>query len=316
MRPALRSLVVLLALVVTACSGTPSASPPASPATTSASIATATPTASPLTVRDDAGREVTFSQPPERIVSAAPSATELAFAVGLGDAVVAVDKFSNYPPEAASRTSIGSYVEPDLEAIVGARPDLVLLTDVHLADVLPALEQRGIRTLVLSAKSIEGVYLNLLILGRVSGEPDTAEALVDELRARVARVEAAVAGAPPVRTFYELDETLFTAGPGTFIDDVITRAGGVNIAADASTDFPQLSAEEVVASDPEVIILADEVAGVTPEAVRSRQGWSHVSAVVNDRITVIDPDIASRPGPRIVDAIEQIARILHPDLAP
>jgi iron complex transport system substrate-binding protein len=314
MRPALRSLVVLLALVVTACSGTSSTSPPASPATTSTSIATAT--ASPLTVRDDADREVTFSGPPERIVSAAPSATELAFAVGLGDAVVAVDKFSNYPPEAASRTSIGSYVEPDLETIVGARPDLVLLTDVHLAEVLPALEQRGIRTLVLSAKSIEGVYLNLLLLGRVSGEPETAEALVDELRARVTRVEAAVAGATPVRTFYELDETLFTAGPGTFIDDVIRRAGGVNIAASASTDFPQLSAEEVVASDPEVIILADEVAGVTPEAVRARQGWSHVSAVVNDRITVIDPDIASRPGPRIVEAIEQIARILHPDLAP
>jgi iron complex transport system substrate-binding protein len=310
MRAGVRLLLPLLALVFGACTAAPSTSPPLPPAPTASISQSAT----LLTIRDDAGREVALTAPPQRIVSAAASATELAFAVGLGDAVVAVDKFSNFPAEAKSRPSIGSYIDPDLESIVGARPDLVLVTDVHLAELVPALEQREIPTLVLNATGIEGVYLDILLLGRIGGDPERAEGLVDELRERVAKVEAAVAGAKPVRTFFELDPSLFTAGPGTFIDDLIRRAGGVNIAAGATTAYPQLSAEEVVRANPEVIILADEVMGITPDAVRTRQGWSEVSAVTNDRIAILDPDIASRAGPRIVDALEQIAHILHPEL--
>lgn len=315
MPPLLRSVPLVLALVLGACAGAAPASPPASSPTLAppSALATATPAPAPVTILDDAGRTVTLAAPPARIVTSAPSATELAFALGLGDAVVAVDKYSNYPPEAASKASIGSYIEPDLEAIVGARPDLVLVTDVHLAKLVPALEARKIATVVLDARNIEGVYADLLLLGRATGRREQAEALVDELRARVAAVERAIAGADPVRTFYEIDPTLYTAGPGTFIDDLIRRAGGTNVAAGAASAYPQLSAEEVVAADPEVIILADEAAGVSPAAVRARSGWSGVSAVVNDRISVLDPDIGSRPGPRIVDALEAIARILHPD---
>ncbi len=317
MRSGVRSLLLVLALLVGACTGAAPASPSLVP-TAAPPSATPTPTAvaTPLTIHDDAGRSVTFTAAPKRIVTAAPSATELAFALGLGDEVVAVDKYSNYPPEASSKPSIGSYIDPDLESIVGAGPDLVLVTDVHLAKLVPALEARQIPTVVMSAKDIEGVYADLLLLGRISGQLEQAEALVDQLRARVARVEQAVAGATPVRAFYEIDPTLYTAGPGTFIDDVIRRAGGINIAAGATTAYPQLSAEEVIRADPEVIILADQGAGVSPDAVRARQGWSKVSAVVNNRLVVLDPDIASRPGPRIVDALEQVAHILHPDRVP
>ncbi len=314
MRSVLRSLLFVLALVLGACSGAVPASPPSSPTLAPPSAAaTATPTAAPVTILDDAGRTVTLAAPPARIVTSAPSATELAFALGLGDAVVAVDKYSNYPPEAASKASIGSYIEPDLEAIVGARPDLVVVTGVHLAELVPALEARDIPTVVLDARNIEGVYADLLLLGRATGRREQAETLVDALRARVAAVERAIAGAEPVRTFYEIDPTLYTAGPGTFIDDLIRRAGGTNVAAGAATAYPQLSAEEVVAADPEAIILADEAAGVSPDAVRARSGWAGVSAVRSGRIAVLDPDIGSRPGPRIVDALEAIARILHPD---
>jgi len=318
MRPRVHSLLLILAVLVGACGGTTTQSPAAAPTLDAhpSGLASATPAPSPITVLDDAGREVTLAGPPNRIVSAAPSATELAFAVGLGDEVVAVDTFSNYPPEATSKPSIGSYVDPDLESIVGADPDLVLVTDVHLAKLVPALEARDIPALVLNAKSLDGVYLDLLLLGRISGEEERAATLVDELRQRVAKVEQAVAGATAVRTFVELDPTLFTAGPGTFLDDLVRRAGGTNIAAGATTAYPQLSAEEVVGANPEVIILTDEVLGVSPDAVSARQGWAEVSAVANDRIAVVDPDIVTRPGPRIVDALEQIAHILHPDEVP
>jgi iron complex transport system substrate-binding protein len=317
MRSSVRSLLLALTLVVGACTGAVPASPSQVPPVPSSSAApAATIAAAPLTIHDDAGRVVTFETTPQRIVTAAPSATELAFALGLGDEVVAVDKYSNYPPQAASKPSIGNYIDPDLEAIVGANPDLVLVTDVDLAKLVPALEARHIPTVVLSAKSIDGVFADLELLGQITGRRAQAETLVDQLRARVARVEQAVAGATLVRTFYEIDPTLYTAGPGTFIDDVIRRAGGVNIAAGATTAYPQLSQEQIVNADPEVIILADGNAGVSPAVVRSRQGWSQVSAVVSNRIFAIDPDIAERPGPRIVDALEQVAHFLHPDRVP
>lgn len=313
MRAGVRSLVLgLLLVVVTACGGavnTPQSIPGGTPG---ASVA-ATVAPGPISLRDDAGRVVTLAATPERIVSAAPSTTELAFAVGLGDEVVAVDEFSNYPPEAASRTSIGSYIEPDLEAILGARPDLVLVTDVHLAELVPALDGQGIPTLVLSARNIEGVLLNLLLLGRVAGNDAEAERVVADLRTRIAAVEARVAGRDLVSVFYELDPSLFTTGAGTFIDDVIRRAGGRNIAASAAEAYPQLSAEDVIAADPAVILLADEAAGVTAEAVAQRAGWSTVSAVESGRIVVIDPDIGSRPGPRVVDALETMAAALQPE---
>lgn len=322
MQRALLSLSLALAVVLGACASAPvtpsatvPATPPPTPAATAAPTAAPTmaPSAAPVTIVDDAGRSVTLAAAPLRIVTAAPSVTELAFALGLGDTVVAVDEYSNYPPEATSKASIGSYIDPDLEAIVGARPDVVLVTSVHLAEIVPALEAQGIPAIVFDASNIEGVYADLLLLGEATGRRDQAETLVDSLRGRVAAVEQAVAGADPVSVFYEIDPTLYTAGPGTFIDDLIRRAGGTNIAGGATTAYPQLSAEEVVAADPEVIILSDQAAGVSEEAVRARSGWSGIAAVKGDRIVFLDPDIGSRPGPRIVDALEQIARILHPD---
>jgi iron complex transport system substrate-binding protein len=316
MRAGVRSLGLnLLLAIVSACGGltsSPTSGPSGSPQAASPATASTAPTQSPITVRDDAGRVVTLAAPPKRIVSASPSTTELAFAVGLGDEIVAVDKFSNYPPEAISRTSIGSYTDPDLETMLGADPDLVLATDVHVAKLLPALEKQGIPTVVLSAKNIEGVLLNLLLLGRVAGDEAQADKVVADLRTRIAAVETRVAGSDPVSVFYELDPTLFTTGPGTFIDDVIRRAGGRNIASATTEQYPQLSAEEVIAADPAVILLADEAAGVTPEAVGARSGWAKLSAVTNGRVVVIDPDIGSRPGPRVVDALELIAATLHP----
>jgi len=267
----------------------------------------------PISIIDDAGRAVVLEALPERIVSTAPSTTDLAFAAGLGDKVVAIDSYSNYPPEAAGLPTIGTYMEPDLESIVGSDPDLVLATNVHLASLVPALEGQDVPVVVLDAPGIEAVLANLTTLGALTDDPAAAEAVIADLQARVEAVEAQVAGLEPVRVFYELDPTLFTAGPGTFIDDIITRAGGANIAAGSETQYPQLSPEDVITADPEVILLADQrVPGVDPESVAARPGWDTISAVTSGRIVPFDPDIASRPGPRVVDALEVIADLLHP----
>jgi iron complex transport system substrate-binding protein len=217
MRAGVRSLgpIVVLAIVA-ACGGvasSPTSASSGSPQAASPAASRAAPAPSPITIRDDAGRVVALPAPPKRIVSASPSTTELAFAAGLGDEIVAVDKFSNYPPEATSRTSIGGYIDPDLETILGAHPDLVLATDVHLAKLVPTLEKQGIPTVVLAAKNIEGVLLDLLLLGRVAGDEVEAERVVADLRTRIAAVETRVARSDPVSVFYELDPTLFTAGP-------------------------------------------------------------------------------------------------------
>jgi iron complex transport system substrate-binding protein len=292
----------------------------AAQATPMSAACAATPIASgttfPLTITDDAGRQVTLDRPPSRIVSIAPSNTELLFALGLDDRVVGVDTYSNFPPEATRKPQMGSYLEPDLERIVAAAPDLVLAAETHVQTVLPALESLGLTTVVLEPADLDGVFADMTLLGQVTDNATRAGALICALQTRVAALEAKVAGAPKPRVFFELSPDLYSAGPGSFIDDLIARAGGDNVAADAGASWPQLSAEAVVSANPEVILLVDHGAGVTPAQVASRPGWQHVAAVMQGRIVTIDPDLVTRPGPRLVDGLEAIAAALHPDLVP
>lgn len=314
----LRTLLLGILLVATSCAAPAAAPAPASPSASAAPAATAAPSptaaaAFPITLTDDAGRSVTLPAAPARIVSVAPSNTEILFAVGAGDRVVAVDRFSDFPPEAKTRESLGSYVKPDLEKLVAAAPDLVVATNVHTKVLVPQLEQRGIAVIVLEPRDLDGVLERILLVGRVTGTADRAGRVVRDLRTRVEAVAAKVQGAAPPTVFFEIDPKLYTAGPGTFIDDLIRRARGTNIAADATTKYPQLSSETVVLKDPQVIVLADDAAGVTPDAVRARPGWQGIAAVRTDRIATIHPDLTNRPGPRLVDGLELLAKALHPD---
>jgi iron complex transport system substrate-binding protein len=274
----------------------------------------ATPIAAfPITVTDDAGREVTLSAPPRRIVSLAPSNTEILFALGVEDRVVAVDEYSDYPPAAAQKPTIGEYADPDLEQIVALDPDLVLATAVHAPAIVPRLEALGIPAAVIEPADLDATLASIATIGRLAGVDAAATELVCALHARVDAVAAAVAGAPRPRVFFELSPDLYTAGEGTFVDDLIARAGGENVVGGSLGPWPQLSAEAVIAADPEVILLADHEAGVTPESVAARPGWSVVSAVQNDRIVALETDLVVRPGPRVVDGLEAIARALHPE---
>lgn len=284
--------------------------------------ASATPTQErgALKLVDGLGREITLEDPAQRVVSLAPSNTEILFAIGAGDQVVGRDQFSDYPAEAAAVTDIGSAFEAlNTELIVSLEPDLVLAAEINTPEQVNALEDLGITVYYLSnPHTLEEMYENLAILAQLTGHDAEAKALIESLQLRVSEVDkklAPISSRPSV--FYELDGTdpakPYTAGSGTFITLLIERAGGFNIASEIE-GYPQLSLEQVVAADPAFIILGDSLYGVTPESVAARPGWGDLSAVTSGQVFPFDDNLVSRPGPRLVDGLEQLARLLHPGI--
>ena len=304
-------LFAVVALVVgcaPAAVATPTAAPTARPAAAGAAF--------PMTVADDAGRQVTIGKLPTRIVSIAPSNTEVLYALGLGEKVVGVDQFSNFPAEAKAKATLGSYIKPNLEALVAASPDLVFATAAHAKTVIPELEARNITVVAVDPKTVDEVYDRIKLVGKITGQESQADRIVAEMRERMSSTAAKVKDAPKRRVFLELSPQLHTAGPGTFVHDLIERSAGQNIAADSGQQWPQLSQEALVQRDPEVVLLADDAAGETPATVKARPAWDRVAAVRADRVVVIDPDITNRPGPRLADGLEAVARALHPERFP
>lgn len=290
--------------------------PTAIPPTATPVPPTPTPAAFPFTLTDDAGRTVTLKAAPQRIVSLAPSNTEVLYALGLGARVVGVTEFCNYPPEAKEKPKVGGFSKIDLERVVGLNPDLVLATNIHAKSIVPELEKRGITVVVVEPKNINDVLAKITFIGKLTGASDSAAKLTAQMQARIDAVTSKVATVKTkLRVFYEIDKSLYTPGPGSFIDDMITKAGGINIAADAKGSYVQLTPEAIIAKDPEVILLGDMLFGESPESVKARPGWANISAVKNGRIVPIpNEDVISRPGPRIVEGLELIARALYPDL--
>jgi iron complex transport system substrate-binding protein len=299
-------ILILLIALMTACA--PQAAPTADSVPTQ------------LSFTDGLGREITLAETPQRIVSLAPSNTEILFAVGAGSQVVGRDEFSDYPAEAESIEVIGgSFGEYNVEAIVALEPDLVLAAEINPPELVQQLEDLGLTVYYLSnPTTLEGMYTNLEIVASLTGH-DVTE-LVDSLKARVAAIdEKIMILSSRINVFYEIDATdptkPWTYGPGTFGDLLISRAGGYNIGGNAENDpYPQLSLEQIVASNPSVIILGDAMWGVTPESVVERPGWESIEAVKSNNIFPIDDNLISRPGPRLVDGLEQIAKLLRPGL--
>jgi len=282
--------------------------------------ATPTPTEMPtITVVDDAQRTVEITGVPERIISLAPSNTEILFALGLGDKVVGVSDFCDYP-EAAQKIEKVGYVEPNMEKIVDLEPDLILyIGGAAQLEKVQTMEDLGLTVLVLAPSDIEAILADFELVGRATGSEDEAALLVSQLRARMDEVLSRVAQAErkPL-VFYELDATdlggPWTAGPGSFIDTLITMAGGLNLGASAEMEWAQFSTEEIIAQDPQIIILGDANYGVTVESVGERPGWEVITAVKEGAIYPIDDNLVSRPGPRIIDGLEALARIIHPEI--
>ncbi len=275
----------------------------------------------PITLVDGYGREVTLEQPAQQIVSLAPSITEILFAIGAGDQVIGRDDFSNYPEAAVSLPSIGgNFGELNTEAIVALQPDLVLAAELTTQEQVQALQDLGLTVFLLANPvEMEGMYDMLGIAAQLTGRETETEALVASLQERVAAVEETISSAEttPV-VFYELDSTdpsaPWTAGPGTFIDTLIMMAGGDNLGASFEGAWVQVSSEELLSKNPEIIVLGDAIWGVSVESVEARAGWEGIAAVQNGQIFPFNDDLASRPGPRLVDGLEELAKLIHPEL--
>jgi iron complex transport system substrate-binding protein len=273
----------------------------------------------PGTLTDDLGRQVTIEAPPQRIVSHVPGITEILFALGLGERVAGVSDFCNYPEEAKLKEKVGGYFDPSVEKIVALEPDLVL-TDGYVDYLMVQLEQLGIPYLVLQPQDIDGILKNIELVGRATGVEKKAAEVVADLEVRMNNVTQKVKDASRPRVFYTFATTdlsnPWTAGPGSFADSLITMAGGQNIGAKANASWVQFSIEELVNSDPEVIIVdASHGTAVTPlEELKAQPAWRETTAIKENRIYRIDGDLVNRSGPRIIQGLEEMARMIHPEL--
>jgi len=308
-RLALVALAALLALAAAACS-----SSGADGIATSGTVPEA-PASFPVTITDSSGVDVVIDAMPRRIISISPASTEILFAIGAGDQVIAVDEFSDHPPEAPT-TDLSGF-EPNVEAIATFEPDLVIMS-FDPGDVVSALTALDIPAMQhFSANTLDDTYAQMEQLGIVTGHRDEAAALEVQMRADLDDLAAATTDLDPAPTYYhELDDTLFSATSATFIGSVYSMAGLVNIADEADVDgfgFPQLSVEYILEQDPDFIFLADtKCCGQDASTVAARPGWDELTAVREGRVIELDDDIASRWGPRIVEFFATITDAITP----
>jgi iron complex transport system substrate-binding protein len=273
-----------------------------------------------LTLIDDLGRVV--SVPPEvtRIVSLAPSTTEILFAMDLGPRLVAVDAFSDYPPELEqlNLTRVETFPSVNLETILSLSPDLVLAAGITPPSDVEQISARGIAVLVLQPRTIEGILQDILLVGLATGTLSKAREVVDGLQARIDAILAITTNATlvPYRPLVYLEFfPLWTFGPGSFGHDLITMAGGRNVGATLTSPFAEISNEFVIAANPDIIVYTEgPYTATTREDIEGRPGWDQIKAVQEGKIFTIDDNEVARPGPRIVDALEDLAKVLHPDL--
>jgi iron complex transport system substrate-binding protein len=306
-----RSVVLVLAVVMVGCARGASTASQGSetPATAGASF--------PVTITDDDGVAVTLDAPPERIVTFAPSATEVVFALGLGDRLVGVaGAFDDYPAAAKGIDEIGGAgdfgVDPNIEKVVSLRPDL-FLTISGGDQWKERLRDLGVPVFTTDSTDLADVFHDIETIGRLTGTVGAAGAIVAKMQAAAADVDARVAGDPPVRCFYEVYyPPLTTVGPDTFIGDLLGRAGCRSVSGRAKSDYPQWSVEDLVRQDPEVYLVSSE-SGATPKAVASRPGFDAVAAIATGRVIPVEADLVSRPGPRVVEGLRLLARVLHPE---
>ena len=282
-------------------------------------IAGCQPSFSTGTFTDDMGRHVTIDKEPQRIVSHVPGITEILFALGLEEIIVGVSDFCNYPEAAKDKPTVGGFFSPSIESIVDRNPDLVL-TNGDVEHLMTQLDSLGVTYFVLHPKNVDDIIENIELAGDITGAENKAEEVARALRARMEHVVTKAKDAPRTKVFYTFATTdlnsPWTAGPGSFVDSLITMAGGENIGAAAVAPWAQFSLEKVVGSDPEVIIVDARMGSAVTsiEDLKKHPVWRETRAIKSGRIFYIDGDLVNRAGPRIIQGLEEIAVMIHPEL--
>jgi len=257
-------------------------------------------------VTDDLGRNVRVPQTIERAISLAPNITEMIFAIDAGDKLVGVTTYCNYPPDTARIEKVGDTQTPNIEKIISLKPQIVFVSTASQLEAFSrTLDDQGIAVYVTKSTSLTDVFTNLRSLGNLFGKPQTATNLMNNLSARMANVsvERGLTKDPPLNVFVQIsNEPLFTIGGDSFLTEVVEKAGGVSATKNVPTAYPKLSKETAAALNPDVIILSDSEDNREPNAV-----FKNSNAVKNGRVYRINADILSRPGPRLVNALEEIA---------
>lgn len=254
---------------------------------------------------DDAGRKIEISRKPERIVSLAPSITEILFFLQLGNKVVGVTDFCDYPEEAKHKPRVGWLTSPGIEKIVSLQPDIVFATaEGNRPEIVEELERMKIHVYVLNPHNIQDVLREITVIGKITGHDAIAKDKVSSLLRRIDTIKNKASQIKQKRVMYLVSiDPLISAGPGSFIHDIIKTAGGINVLSDSPVRYPRINMEEIILKDPEIIIAPTELVG---SILGWKKRWSSISAIKNGNVYPIDPDIISRPGPRISDSLEQI----------
>ena len=270
----------------------------------------------PRTFVDDLDRKLYLAKPPKRIVSLAPSVTEILFAIGADNEIVGVTDFCNYPPAALEKPKVG-YSHPNLEVLVSLEPQLILAPPSFLrADLLAKLEQLKIPTFVLESKTVEGIFGHIQVIGRMVGRAPKANAYASTMRKEIAALTKRVEGRSRPTLLYIINSNpLITVGPGSFIHHLIELAGGRNAAERADAPYPRLTMEEVLTQNPDILLFPiGEYEGIPQSEQDQWKRWDTIRAVQNGKLFQVQADLLNRPGPRVIEGLRHLVKLLHPDI--
>jgi iron complex transport system substrate-binding protein len=266
----------------------------------------------PVNITDGYGREIELEKPAEKIISLAPSMTETIFALGAGDRLVGVTTYCNYPEEAKEIDQVGDFEGPNLESVIEKNPDVVVALAMG-DDEKSKLEDAGITVFLQDPQNLGEVFDNIKKIGTILGLQEEAESLTSNMNAKKDSIVETVSNYDSKKVFYEVwSEPLMTAGPGSILDEMINLSNGENIAYDAESLYPEYSLELLIERNPEVYLTADD-GFKTVEDIKNREGYENITAIKENNIYMLHPDIVSRTGPRIIEGLEMIAQAIHPE---
>ena len=266
--------------------------------------------------KDEVGREVAFPFPPKRIVSLAPNITEILFSLGLDEEIVGVSIHCNFPEKAKSKVRVGSYISLDFEKVTSLKPDLIIATGVgNTRDMVDRLGKLGFQTYVIYPKNFDDILKSIAHIGQVVNREKEARSIIEGMRKRSQRVIELTKSLPRPKVFIQIgDAPVVTVGKGSFADDLIRLAGGENIAKKEKEVYPRFGMEEILKRSPEVIVISSmNPKGDYQKILQEWTRWKTIPAVKNGRIHLIDSDLLDRPSPRIIDGLEELAKVLHPE---